>query len=231
MAYSLSLPTTSMSVGIFVVLLLIIGIALTFWGKRIVEAMAFVVFGLLGGLLGLWVAMFIVDYFGIAGIFYWVILIGLCVLGIVLGAWLSKSFLYGMVVFYCATSAFYITWMMLGGEFRLVPFVIALVVGLVVGIVVYFIIEKLFAVVTAFLGASLVGYGTFIATIFIAKMYFDTHLSGGIGAHGGLTGNIILMCLIIVGIVVLGILGTMFQWKGGLSKGSGGKKKARPATT
>jgi hypothetical protein len=227
MPISFSSPPETITLLVSVLLLFILGIALTFWGKKIVEAVAFVVFGFLGGLLGLWLALLIIDYFGIGGILYWVILVGLCLLGIILGAWLSKSFLYGIIVFYCALYAFYTTWMIMGGEWKLVPLVIALVVGLVVGIIVKIIIEKVFAAITAFMGATLVGYGAYLSAVYLAQRFFGKHMSGAISIHDGFSGNIILICIVIAGAIVLGILGTIFQLKGGLKMG-GGKKNPPP---
>ena len=213
---TLSNPSMMLLTG---VLLLIIGIALTFWGKRIVEALAFIIFGVLGGILGIMLALFIIGFFGWSGNLYikWGILIVLCLAGILIGSFLSKSFLYGMIVFYCAINAFFITWAFFG--FKLYwQLLVAAVVAIVVAIVVKMLVEKLMAAVTAFLGATMVGYGAFAITLYVASRAFDKDLQG----------NLIFLGIIVVGIIILGIAGTAYQLSAaGIGAGGGGGAQPR----
>jgi hypothetical protein len=195
-----------------------IGIAMAFWGRKILEALASIIFAFLGGVLGLMVGSFVAaltdKFFGISSIVALVIVGAFCLLGIVLGYLLGKSIMYGLIAFYCGLTAFYITWAFFGGEWALIPLVAAFVVGLVVALLVKVFIQRLMAAITAFFGAGLIGYGGYVATILAADRFFDYEFTGR---------NYLIMIGVIVGLmIVIGICGTIFQLKGPQPKASGG---------
>jgi hypothetical protein len=186
----------------------IVGIAFCFWGRKIVETFAFIIFGIVGGILGLFIGLFLAGILGLTGMLFFVMAFGLCLLGIILGAVLSKWFLYGLIVGYCAINAFLFTLVMVYGRFgsQIIEIIIAGVVAIVVAIVLKIFIERILAAVTAFFGASLIGIAGMSVAIFVADRFADHEFKG--------MSYLILLGVVIGVVIILGIAGTVKQLSG-----------------
>jgi hypothetical protein len=131
-------------------ILLILGIALCFFGKRILETVAFLIGAIAGAALAMVLApnlhQFVDQYLNAEQC----LIIGI-IIGAIIGGYLGKRLMYGMISFLVATTVSYTVNILTGDPFyTLVAFFITLVI-------MWFLVEKFLAVITAFLGASMVG--------------------------------------------------------------------------
>ena len=121
-------------------LLIVLGLALTFLGKKLVKAIAFIVGGLIGALLALMLAPLFVS----PPLTYLAALIGFIVLGLI--CYLLLPFGGGVIA---GLAAFFL----LKG---LVGFLMAALIALIVLIVVIILFDKILAVGSAFAGSIVV---------------------------------------------------------------------------
>ncbi len=190
-------------------LMTVVGIVFCFWGKKIVEVLAFVIFGIIFGILGLLIGLFLAGFFSLGGYLFLIVVFGLCLLGIILGAVLGKFFLRIAVVMYCAMNAFFFTMVVVSTMTNnpWIPMIAGMVAALVVAIIIKMLFDKILVAVTAFFGASLVGMAVFIVVITVAALpsidyqFKGLYIYGLLGAALGVT-------------VVLGIAGLFKQLKG-----------------
>ena len=120
--------------------MIVLGLALTFLGKKLVKAIAFIVGGLIGALLALMLAPLFVS----PPLTYLAALIGFIVLGLIF--YLLLPFGGGVIA---GLAAFFL----LKG---LVGFLMAALIGLIVLIVVIILFDKILAVGSAFAGSIVV---------------------------------------------------------------------------
>ncbi len=139
------------------VILILLGLVLAFFGKRIMETLAFIIGAIIGALLALWLAPIIYPYVKEY------ISLNLCIIiaviiGALIGGFLGKSLMYGMIsLFVAGTISGVVLLLTDNGLIALITFFIALVI-------MWFIVEKFLAVMTAFLGGCMVGFAIFAIT-------------------------------------------------------------------
>jgi hypothetical protein len=142
-----------MAVFIFLILILV-GLALAFFGKRIMETIAFIIGAIIGANLAYLIALnprvqeYVADY--MSGETCIIIAV---VIGALIGGYLGKSFMYGMISMMVAGSVAYVA------SFFTQNAVVILVVFFVALVIMYFLVEQFLAIVTALLGGCLVGLG------------------------------------------------------------------------
>ena len=208
----------------------VVGIVFCFWGKKLLETFAFIIFGIIGGILGLLIGLFIAGWLGLVGMVFLAVALGLCLLGIILGVVLSKWLFYALIIAYCAINTFFFTLAMVFGKFDMfVAVIIAGVAAIVVAIVLKLFIEKILSAVTAFFGAALVGLSIILVSMAIAKHFFDFEFKMDYYYFA-------LLGIAIGVIIILGIAGSIKQLKGksapkkqqpqrGRSRGQGRKRR------
>lgn len=168
------------------VIFILIGLALAFFGKRILETIAFIIGAIVGANLAYLIAInpqvqdYVTDY--MSGN---VCIIIAVIIGALIGGYLGKSFMYGMIMLMVAGSCAYVASIVT--QDRLV----ILIVFIVAIIIMWFIVEQFLAVVTALLGGCLVGIGVM-----------------GLTAEG-LGGIAFILFLVIVGLLT--IFGARYQ--------------------
>lgn len=161
-------------------IMIILGLVLAFFGKRILETIAFIIGALIGAALGLYLApqthSYVVQY--IESLTIWTII--LVVIGSLIGGYLGQSLMYGMISMMvagiCASVAFLITNNAL----------ITLIVFFIVLVIMWFLVEKFLAAMTALLGGCLVGFAVW-------------SLTGGLGFI-----SLILFIIVAAGLTIFG---------------------------
>jgi hypothetical protein len=138
---------------IAVIIFIILGIILAFFGRKIMETIAFIIGALLGAAIALWLApelheRFLSDYLSAN----MCLLIGV-IIGALIGGYLGRSLMYGMISFMVAS-------MISGAVYILTSDpIVTLITFFVTLIIMHFLVRKFLAVITAFLGGCLVGAG------------------------------------------------------------------------
>jgi hypothetical protein len=122
-------------------LLLIVGLVLTFYGRRVLKTAAFIIGAIIGAGIGYLVGSALGDGFCI---------IIAVIVGALLGGYLGMVFLKGMVAMYMGAMGYMIGSAIFGG--MLVP----IIIGVIVFAIIYILFDKFISIVTAFFGAFLV---------------------------------------------------------------------------
>jgi hypothetical protein len=137
---------------ISIIILIILGLALAFLGKRILETFAFLIGAIAGAALALMIAPYVYDYVSDSISENVCILIAVIV-GALIGGFLGRALMYGLISFLVASIVSYIVFSLTGNPvLTLISFFITL-------IIMWFMVEKFLAVVTALLGGCMVGVG------------------------------------------------------------------------
>jgi hypothetical protein len=151
------------SIGILI--LLVLGLALCFFGKRILETIAFVIGAIAGAALALVLAprlyQFVEEYLTLNQC-----LIIAVIVGALIGGYLGKRLMYGMISLLVASTCSYAANVLTGDA------MITLITFFVVLVIMWFLVEKFLAVITAFLGASMVGTSAMYGILFLFDMPF-----------------------------------------------------------
>jgi hypothetical protein len=151
------------SIGI--IILLVLGIALCFFGRRILETIAFVIGAIAGAALAMVLAPRLYPYVEEYLSLDMCIIIGV-ILGALIGGYLGKRLMYGMISLFVASTCSYAVNVLTDDPmFTLITFFVVLVI-------MWFLVEKFLAVVTAFLGASMVGSVAMYGLLLVADMPF-----------------------------------------------------------
>jgi hypothetical protein len=135
---------------------ILIGLALAFYGRRIMETIAFVIGAIVGANLAFLIAQnpkvqeYVADYMTAE-----TCIIVAVIIGALIGGYLGRSFMYGMISMMFAGSCAYIASMFTDN------YMVILVVFFIVLIIMWFLVEQFLAVVTAMLGGWLAGVGVF----------------------------------------------------------------------
>ena len=200
------------TVGVLIAcLMIVLGFALLLFGERIVEAVALVLGAIVGALIGFSLGIIIANIFASVGsTTYLVIVVVFFLLGLVLGAIMAKSVIHGYIAFSAGALAFLLS-MSLLSPFDLNPFILlatALVIGLIVFIVVLSVIQKVLCIITALIGAILIGNAIQI----ILTSY-------------AITTPALTSIISMVSIVILTIVGSIFQLEARRKKKSGKREK------
>ncbi|WP_455391560.1 hypothetical protein [[Eubacterium] cellulosolvens] len=147
-----------MSIYIALLILILLGLALAFFGKRIMETMAFIIGAILGVAIALWLAPSLYARYFSTYTSAEVCLIIAVIVGALIGGFLGRSLMYGMISFFVASifsaTAYYLT-----GNY-----LVSLITFFVVLIIMWFLVEKFLAVMTALLGGCMVGAGVMMLT-------------------------------------------------------------------
>ena len=136
---------------IALIVLLLLGLVLTFFGRKIMETFAFIIGAIAGAMLALWLAPLLVDYVVSDPNQQNICIIIAVIVGAIIGGFLGRSLMYGMISFLVATIISGIVFAITFNEvFALIAFFITL-------IIMWFLVQKFLAVMTAFLGGCMVG--------------------------------------------------------------------------
>ena len=140
-----------------ILIMIILGLVLAFFGKRIMETIAFIIGALIGAALALIFAPGLHPYVDqYLSLELWILIV--VIIGALIGGYLGQSLMYGMISMMvagvCAATALFLT----GNRLT------ALIVGLVTLVIMWFIVEKFLAAMTALLGGCLVGFAVFFLT-------------------------------------------------------------------
>jgi hypothetical protein len=144
-----------------IVIFLLIGLVVAFFGKRIMETIAFII----GAMVGASLAMMIMRYEGVQNIIAEnnfdpnVCLIIGVIVGALIGGFLGRSFMYGLISMIVASSISYIALVLTGNE------VLSLIVFFVALVIMWFVVEKFLAIITAFMGGCMVGLAVMMLTL------------------------------------------------------------------
>ena len=137
---------------IAVIIFIILGIILAFFGRKIMETIAFVIGAILGAAIALWLAPELHQYVSEYLSADMCLLIGV-IIGALIGGFLGRSLMYGMISFMVASMVSGAVYLLTGDPIvTFITFIIAL-------IIMHFLVRKFLAVITAFLGGCLVGAG------------------------------------------------------------------------
>ena len=149
-----------MSIYISLLILILLGLAIAFFGKRIMETMAFIIGAILGVAIALWLAPNLYEQFFSDYTSAEVCLIIGVIIGALIGGFLGRSLMYGMISFFVASifsaTAYYLS----GGNYM-----VSLITFFIVLIIMWFLVEKFLAVMTALLGGCMVGAGVMLLTV------------------------------------------------------------------
>ncbi len=140
------------------IIFLLLGLALAFFGKRIMETLAFVIGAIIGAAVGLWLAPRLFEYVD-QYISLEICIIIAVIIGALIGGYLGKSLMYGMISFFVAITIAGVILMLTNDG------LIALITFFVVLVIMWFIVEKFLAVMTAFLGGCMVGAVVMFLTV------------------------------------------------------------------
>ena len=148
-----------------IIILVLLGLALAFFGRRIMETIAFVIGAIIGAALALMYAPALYTYVEEYISLNMCIIIAV-IIGALIGGYLGKSLMYGMISLLIALTC-------AGAVFALTGnWLTSLIVFVIVLIIMWFIVEKFLAVVTAFLGGCMVGLGVMIITASLGIISF-----------------------------------------------------------
>jgi hypothetical protein len=132
------------------IILLIVGLALVFYGRAILKSVAFLIGAIIGATLALNLAEFIHpfvdDYIGLG-----FCLIIAVILGAIIGGYLGMAFLRWMIAIFMGG----IGYMIAAAFFD--PGIIPIIVGIVVFAIILIMFDKFLSVITAMFGAFLAG--------------------------------------------------------------------------
>ncbi len=132
-------------------ILLIVGLVLTFYGRRVLKTIAFLIGAIIGANLAYVIAINIgprlEEYLSLQ----FCIIIAV-VLGAIIGGYLGMAFLKGMIAIFMGFIGYSIGVLILGEE-SFIP----IVIGIVVFVIIWLLIDKFLSIITAILGACLVG--------------------------------------------------------------------------
>jgi hypothetical protein len=134
------------------VILIVLGLILAFYGKRILETFAFIIGAIAGAALALMIAPYVYSYVSDS------ISEGLCIIiavivGALIGGFLGRAIMYGLISFIVASIVSYIVVTLTG------DYVLALIGFFIALIIMWFLVEKFLAVMTALVGGCMVGVG------------------------------------------------------------------------
>ena len=152
------------------IILAIIGLVLAFFGKTILESIAFLIGAILGATFAFMLATSpaVQARVGAYIPLNWCIIIAV-ILGALIGGYLGKSLMYGLISLVFAGLCSYLALTLTGDT------VIALIVFFIALIVMWFLVERFLAVMTAFLGAWLTATAVMMLTVglgFLAYVLF-----------------------------------------------------------
>ena len=146
------------------IILLVVGLALTFYGRAILKSVAFLIGAIIGASLAYNVAVIIgpqlEEYIALG---YCLIIAVL--LGAIIGGYLGMAFLKWMIALFMGGVGYMVAAVFFGEG------IIALIAGIVVFAIILIMFDKFLSVVTALFGAFLVG---------IAVMYLTSPYLGGL---------------------------------------------------
>ena len=148
-------------------ILILVGLALAFFGKRIMETIAFIIGAIVGANLAYLVAInpqvqeYVADY--MSGELCIIIAV---IIGALIGGYLGQSFMYGMISMMVAGSVAYVASIFIENN------IVILVVFFVALVIMYFLVEQFLAIVTALLGGCLVGLGVMGLTASLGFLAF-----------------------------------------------------------
>lgn len=206
----MSLLSNPAIVLIFILLFAVVGVAFCFFGRKLVEALSYVIFAFLGGVLGLMLGMFLAGIISSVTediVVYWIVVAVCCLGGIILFAVLHKRFLYGLMGVFAGTVVGFFVYAVI---FEAVNDVVYMVISFAVGFGVFFLVlkfgEKVLSFVTAFLGAMMISYAIYFIILFVAKGFFDYTFDGYY--DWGLKGAAVAL------IMIFGIAGAVKQLEG-----------------
>jgi hypothetical protein len=142
------------------VIFLILGILVAFFGKRIMETIAFVI----GAMVGASLALMVVQYEGVQTLITDnnldpnICLVIAVIVGALIGGFLGRSFMYGLISMIVASTVSYVAFVLTGNE------ILSLIVFFVALVIMWFVVEKFLMVITAFMGACMVGLSVMLLT-------------------------------------------------------------------
>ena len=167
------------------IILLVVGLALTFYGRAILKSIAFLIGAIIGATLAYNVALFIGPYIeDYIGLGYCLIIA--VVLGAIIGGYLGMAFLKWMIAIFMGGIGYMVAAAIFGDG------IIPIIAGIVVFAIILIMFDKFLSVVTALFGAFLVG---------IAVMYLTTpHL-----------GSLVALILFVVVVAALAYYGANYQ--------------------
>ena len=146
------------------VILLILGLALCFFGKRILETIAFLIGAIAGAALAMvlapYLASYVADYLTETQCLIIAIIIGALV-----GGFLGKRLMYGLISLLVAGTCAYAASVLTAGDA-----LVTLITFFVVLVIMWFLVEKFLAVITAFLGGTMVGSVAMYGTLMVLDM-------------------------------------------------------------
>ncbi len=131
------------------IILLILGLALCFFGKRILETLAFLIGAIAGAALAMVLAPIIHPYVEQYLSLEICLILGI-IIGALIGGYLGKRLMYGLISFLVASTCAYAANLLTQDP------LITLITFFVVLIIMWFLVEKFLAVITAFLGGTMV---------------------------------------------------------------------------
>jgi len=158
-----------MSIYISLLILILLGLAIAFFGKRIMETMAFIIGAILGVAIALWLAPNLYEQFFSDYTSAEVCLIIGVIIGALIGGFLGRSLMYGMISFFVASIFSGIAYSLSNENY-----IVTIIVFIVVLVIMWFVVEKFLAVITAFLGACMVGMA-------VMELTFESLNNNGLG--------------------------------------------------
>lgn len=169
-------------------ILLIVGLALTFYGRRVLKTIAFIIGAVIGASLAYVIAVEIgprvEEYLSLQ-----LCIIIAVVLGAIIGGYLGMAFLKGMIAMFMGFIGYSIATLIFTDE-SFIP----IVIGIVVFVIIWLLIDKFLSIITAIFGAWLVGIA--ISGFIVA---YDSDL------------KMVAFIVFIVCAVVLAAIGARFQ--------------------
>lgn len=139
---------------ITLILFLIIGLGMAFFGEKILKTIAFVIGAAIGALLAYSTVTCFELYFGLNPI---VCIILATLIGAILGGFLGIGMMYGMIAFYFGMIGFIIG-IVAFGALNITGFIIAIIIGVIFFVVMSIFIEQFLAISTAIFGGILTGF-------------------------------------------------------------------------
>ena len=151
-----------------IIILLLLGLVIAFFGKKIMETLAFIIGAIIGAGLAMSLAPrlhpYVEEYIPMD-----ICIIIAVIIGALIGGFLGRAFMYGMISFFVASIFSGIAYSLSNENY-----IVTIIVFIVVLVIMWFVVEKFLAVITAFLGACMVGMA-------VMELTFESLNNNGLG--------------------------------------------------